>query len=189
MSLTIGRAIKDENGDRLFVKNGRSWRARVAVTSVTPTLAPTRGSPELAPSGAGVSVSVALLDEAGKVARDELEQLLVFGANTLTVSPGDLARSDFDSAAEILVLVHERIGAAEAEIAGRMKLAEALTRWGASVRPAEPTPAPAAQSEPAEQVEPEPARARTPEPNWAELTSETPAQPPEPDIQEEESRA
>lgn len=127
----IGTALLGENGDRLVVAHLRDWRVRVKLKDELPSAAPVNGSQNVVPSAIGVSVSVALLDAAGAVAKDALGRLLVFDPKVVSFMGDEMAKPDFDPTLKVEKQVLACIDLANAQLPSRDKVNTLLAEWTA----------------------------------------------------------
>lgn len=110
--------------DYLFDKHGRQWRVRVRINAELPTHAPVNGDVQVEPSGVGISVSVALLDADGEVAKTPDGRLRIFPAHVLTMQ-SDALRV-VDPKAEIDRVIQKQIDDAEYQLERKNDLHDAL---------------------------------------------------------------
>ncbi|MHB9879077.1 hypothetical protein ACSMXM_05385 [Pacificimonas sp. ICDLI1SI03] len=117
MTLTITRTdlpLPAEDTDYGFsvAESGRLWRVRIKTTPIS-TNAPVNGDPVVRPRGCGVTVSAALLDEAGEVAVSATGGLMIFEAHTRTFDLTDFKNPNFDMKKEVERLIYSQIEEAE----------------------------------------------------------------------------
>lgn len=125
----IGTALVGENGDRKVASHGRDWRVRVKLKEELPSAAPVNGSAEVVPSAMGVSVSVALLDAKGAVAKDSRGRLLVFDPEVISFMGDAMAKPDFDPTLKIEKQVLACIERANAQLPSRDKVNALISEW------------------------------------------------------------
>lgn len=130
MAITLGDAIPAADGTDFKVLHGaKTWRARVREAHRIATNAPVNGTGKVAPSGTGLSVSVALLTASGAVSKNAAGELMIFDAAIITVQKEALANPAVKVADMILATIEDRIADAEAQIAGKREYAVALAPW------------------------------------------------------------
>jgi hypothetical protein len=124
--------IKAADGTDLVRRvDGRAWRVRVRVHSEIAADAPINGEHDVEPSGYGVVLSVAALDEGGEVVKSPSGRLLVFAPHVVTFQREALAMDSFDPQTLLDDLIDAQIELAERELGGKAKLASALVDFGA----------------------------------------------------------
>lgn len=136
MTLTsIERLPGKPDADRWFKNEdtGRVWRVRCAWTAAQPAniVPASDGPPDVAPppTAIGVHISVSWCEVDGELRFDADGAPMVFEGCNRTLGEIDFIRDGFDPDEAIGELVVERIVAAEAVLAGRGRLIDAMERW------------------------------------------------------------
>jgi len=119
--------IKAKDGhDYIYEKHGKRWRTRVRINSLLPTEAPVNGDVAVEPSGVGISVSVALLDDKDEVAVDAFGRYRIFPAHVATIQKESFEKVDPEKVIEDAI--QSQIDAANAQLEGKNRLYAVLDK-------------------------------------------------------------
>ena len=123
--------LGEPDSDKAFVTpSGTRFRARIVRTAELAAHAPVNGDADISPSQITLSLSLALLDADGAVAKDQDGRLIITDAHEIVIAPA-LMVADFSLEAAIDQELRQAAFALEKKIAHRDQIDRILAGdWG-----------------------------------------------------------